>query len=1379
MSEERPDEQGQIPGEPQLAQSAAGDGKAKNLCVVGVGTSAGGIQAVSALLEAMPNEPGLSLVIIQHLEPHHQSHLEEILGRKTPMPVRDAQQGMPVEANHVYICPPNKLLEIHGGKLVLKPLPEDRLKRRPVDVFLHSLADDCGEWAVAVILTGAGSNGSAGIAHIREHGGLVLVQDPDEAEHPGMPQHAIATGMVDLVGKIRDIPALLTGYAENVPFIQVPASEPADDQWTHLNAMLALLRARTGQEFRCYKKPTLVRRTLRRMALRRIQGIDKYTEVLRNQPDELSALADDLLIGVTGFFREPEAWQVLREKVIAPMMRDRPADAPVRAWVPACATGQEAYTLAILLRQEAEAAGCASDIKVFATDPSTQRLDRARGGIYPDSIAVELPADILSRWFEKLEDTYRVSPAIRQMITFAPQNLITDPPFSGLDLVTCRNLLIYLEPETQKRVLALFHFALRESGHLMLGNTETVSHPAELFEPVDRKWRIFRRIGPTRHDLVEFPIYGKGRNLHELQDLTQRRGRKTSVGEAVNRALAERYGPAAVVVDRQMQVVYFHGATDRFLVQPTGDRTNNLLDMARQGLRGKLSAVVTEAFAHGRRVVDEDARVRSDEGWTQVALTAVAMVGQPDAPLVLVTLRPIDAAAPKSQAPLPPEIPADVDAAVGTLEEELRHTRNELESTIRELERSIEDYRAANEEITSVNEELQSTNEEMETGKEELQSLNEELSTVNHQLQAKLEELETANNDMRNLLASTDVGTVFLDRDLRIKWFSPAIKDLLSVLSTDIDRPIQDFSPKFHDPQLLGDLEQVLRTLAPAMAEVYTSNGQWYLRRVTPYRTSNDQVQGVVITFSEITAIKRAQEQERRLATVVRDSNDAILLADLSGQVLSLNRAAEEMYGWRQEEAVGRKICEFAPAEKRDETAKVVERLVRDTTIRSFETQRQTREGKVLTVWVTVSLLYDEQGKAYAFATTERDVTEIRQAQQRLREFNQVLEQRVVERTALAEERARQLQAMALELVRADEQKHRQLAQVLHDDLQQILAGARFTLRRMQGETSQETKNAVTADVDRLLGEALQCTQSLTHELSPPILREAGLLPALDWIVRWSLDKHGLRIDVQADPQAEPASEEVRYLLFSACREMLFNIVKHAGVDQARIELRRQEDAIELTVADEGQGCDPRTVDQARGKGGFGLMSIRQRVESLGGQLQIDSAPGQGCRVSVSLPDLPPMPKAQIEPTAAVATGLEIRTPPAAAPASESTAIRVLLADDHAVVRQGLTLLLRQKPGIEVVGEAANGVEAVEKARQLRPDVILMDFSMPNMNGVEATRVIHTELPTTRIIGLSMYGEADRAAAMLEAGAIAYVSKTGKADVLMDTIRQGNVAPSP
>ena len=879
--------------------------------VVGIGSSAGGLEACVEFLEAMSSNSGMAFVLIQHLSPKRESMVAEILQKHTRMPVLQAADGMPVEPDHVYVIRPGFTLTIRNGALHLGDSLLKPGHSRPIDDFFRSLAEEQQERAVGVIMSGMGSNGSSGAQAIKVVGGLTIAQDPDSAKFPSMPRSLIDTNLADFILRPSEMPGMLIRFSNHAYISGNRATElVAHKEAQSINDILAILRTRVGQDFTGYKKPTVVRRIQRRMSLTQQASMTEYAQMLRQTPSEVQNLSDDLMIHVTGFFRDGEVWQALKEKVIRPLVDERCEQSPIRAWVTACASGEEAYTIAMLLIEAAEEADKQFDIKIFATDMAERALNFARAGIFPGGIESEISADRLARFFDKDDGMYRVKKELRELVVFAPQNVLHDPPFSRLDLVTCRNLLIYLDPDMQQKVLALLHFGLREGGTLVLGNSETIGDNDDLFDAVDKKHRIFRRVGPTRHGMVEFPqphamVRPANAEQRELTDM--RPATRTSLMQFTQKLLLERYTPASVVVDRMGRIVYFHGDTASFLDQPRGEPTREVLLLARETLRGPIRVALHRAIENNRTETVKDGIMQMDSAVHRIEVTVEPMDARGLGAYFLISFKhyPIK---------LNPVVLGE-EADSGELAAELKTVRDELQSTIEELQTSNEELKASNEEVTSINEELQSSNEELETSKEELQSLNEELTTVNTQLTVKMEELERTSSDLDSLLSSTDIAVIFLDTRFRIRRYTPAVKRLFDLIPGDVGRPLGDLAQRFEDIRLAVDAQQVLDSLVPVEAEVRSESGRWYTRRVLPYRTGDNHIEGVVITFLDITERKNAQEEmtEAKMfaENIVETLHEPVLALRPDLSVIHANAAFYDNFKEQPDRTIGRKIYDL------------------------------------------------------------------------------------------------------------------------------------------------------------------------------------------------------------------------------------------------------------------------------------------------------------------------------------------------------------------------------------------------------------------------------------------------------------------------------------
>lgn len=1021
--------------------------------VVGIGASAGGLSALKALFSQMPSDSGVAFVLVPHLDPTHESLMVELLARKTAMPVCEAKDSMPIEPDHVYIIPPNKHLAVCEGKLQLSAPSKGHGSPTAIDFFFQSLAGELHEKAIGIILSGTSNHGSVGLKEIKLAGGMVMAQQPESAEYSQMPENAIATGLVDFVLRPDEMPAALMKYVRH-PYVQGALSPATEDAaWEELNRILAVLRTRTKYDFRGYRKNMLQRRVLRRMGICHLEQLTDYLDFLRNTPEEVTALYKDLLIGVTEFFRDPEAFQVLQQRVIpeligrgslpAPAGSDdagsAPPRPPVRIWIPACATGEEAYSIAMLFFEQYTAEKKSADIQIFATDIDERSLEVARLGIYPDSSLQAVSPERRQRFFSRIDgQRWQVSKQLREVITFAPQNLISDAPFSKLDLVSCRNLLIYLEPEVQAKVIRLFHFALSQGGYLLLGPSESIGRDVDLFAPLSKKWRVFQRTGVLRRDLLEIPIMAAPERRRLRMSSPEAMPTPTiGLKELLQRLVLENFAPASALVTRTYEIVSVLGPLVNYLEFPPGELTHDLLAMARPGLRTKIRAAIHKALQTTRTVTDPDARAKRDGRYIRCSVTVRPLTEPKDAAgLLLITFQdrePTGRIGIDDPGALTPD--ESESLLIQQLDHELKSTREDLQSTVEEYESSVEELKASSEEVMSMNEELQSANEELETSKEELQSLNEELTTVNNQLQEKVEELDRSNSDLSNLLASSEVATVFLDTELCIKRFTEPVAILLNLRPTDLGRPFSDISRNFNDDSLFEDCRTVLDKLIPLEKEVWveasdagvgprelraagrvegskhtaeaipdhnpqTSTGpRCYLRRILPYRTANHRIDGVVLTFTDISQRMEAESQARRLATVLCDSNDAVTVQDFDGRILAWNRGAEQMYGYSAAEALQMNVVSILPEQKRDEARDFVRQYSKSMPVQMFETQRLTKDGRILDVELTVTAYRDEQGRPIGVATTERDVTQRKRVALALRQLNDTLEQRVAEQT--------------------------------------------------------------------------------------------------------------------------------------------------------------------------------------------------------------------------------------------------------------------------------------------------------------------------------------------------------------------------------------------
>jgi len=1199
--------------------------------IVGIGASAGGLHALQGFFDAIPAAPGIAFVVVQHLDPTHKSETAELLRRHARLPVVQVTDNERVEVDRVYVIPPNSELAIAGGVLHLARPVSRRGMRMPIDAFLRSLADDQHERSVAVILSGTGADGTLGIKAVKAAGGLTMAQDPETAEYDGMPRNAVATGMVDFALPVVKLPGVLLQYVSHPYLRQGGSPSLVDEGPAHLQAILALLRARTKYDFSCYKKGTISRRIERRMSLKHLERVQDYVKYLHDHPSEIDDLFKDLLISVTSFFREPQVWEYLEQNVLPGLMEKRAPEGMLRLWVPGCATGEEAYSLAMLLLEAAQAGDQSPGMQVFASDLDSSALDFARAGLYPESIAADVSRERLRRFFVREEQGYRVHKRVRDLVVFSVQNLISDPPFSRIDLVTCRNLMIYLAPEIQQRVISLFHFALRPGGYLLLGNAESVGSPTDLFEVVSKKWRIYRRIGPLTHDR-EFPVIpAVGHHPVPRAVAPFPLSRESKLLGAVQSLVLERYVPACALVNAKEEILYLFGPTDRYLLQPTGQLTPDLLAWSRGGIRSKLRASLRQAIQQKQRVAATGAVVGVDGGSMPVRITVDPLVVPKELEGCFLVVFEQEHPPPGLTAPAALE-PGD-DSGLRQMEYELGVLREQLRSGAEQFEASNEELKSANEEMMSMNEELQSTNEELETSKEELQSLNEELSTVNTQLENKVQELEATNDDLNNLLSSTNIATIFLDRQFRIRRFTPPMTQLLSLRPSDLKRPIGDFAQKFTDRRLIPDAEQVLATLGSIEAEVQTDDARWYLRRILPYRTEGDRIDGVVVTFTDITEHRKAEEERVRLAAIVESSGVAIIGMGLDGVITSWNRGAERLYGYSPKEAIGRAIDILTRTGRESALQDALRQVARGDIAEHVETEQICKDGEPLSVLLTVSPIHrPETGALIGASAIVRDMSAQRKAESGMREANERLEARVADRTAEMGEANRRLaqevderrrsdasrKTLLQRLVTIENEERRRISRELHDQIGQHLAALTLRLKALETDvTDQTTLNAAQAMVDDLGRQV----RDLALAVRPTALDELGLLPALsnyaeDWAQRHAiqLDYHDRGLD---DHRLAPAVEEAIYRIVL---EALANVSKHAQARRASLILERRGAEVRVIVEDDGVGFDPEALKTSGPGQRLGLIGIEERAALVNGTATVESRPGGGTTLFVHIP---------------------------------------------------------------------------------------------------------------------------------------------------------------
>ncbi|HEU5019303.1 MAG TPA: CheR family methyltransferase [Pseudolabrys sp.] len=977
--------------------------------VVGIGASAGGIQALQAFFGELPDEPGAAFVVIVHLDPDVQSELAAILANCTDMPVTQVTESEPLQVNQVYVIPPDRRLHITDNQIVAAPFDEPHGQRAPVDLFFRSLAA-YGD-GFAIVFSGAGSDGVLGVRAVKEAGGIILVQEPDEAEYGSMPRAAVATGLADVVLPVQHLAGRL------VELIHIKATSPPagarDGDEDLLRRVLAHLRVRTGHDFSKYKRSTMLRRIARRMQVTRTADLKEYHEFLRENPDEAQALLSDLLISVTTFFRDREAFESLRSQVIPQLFAGKEVSQPIRVWVPGCASGEEAYSIAMLLLEEAGRRELRPPIQIFASDIDGRALAAAREGQFPRAIEADVTDDRLRRFFTPEKDGYRIRQEARDLVLFANHDVLKDPPFSRIDLIACRNLMIYLDRDLQEQTSRTFHYALKPGGFLFLGSAETADNPPGLFRTVDRNARIYQSGMHTSEKPRLLPRLLGSIGGREHGAVSGRgRAPEAALNEAIlHRRLIERLAPPSILVDEAHRVIHLSENAGRFL-QPSGGSLNtDLVELARPELRFELRSALHRAFEQRLPTLSLPIPVRFNGTARRVHLN-VKPVEKGEGEQRHAVVMFIEGGEIEQDTAAPDQRQAS-DNTVQRLSEELELTQARLRTVREESEASTEELRAANEELQSINEEYRSTSEELETSKEELQSINEELQTVNSELKLKLEAISRAHSDLQNLMAATDIGTLFLDTTLRVKRFTERTTDLFSLTAADEGRPITDFAHRLDYDGLVGDARAVLTELAPIRREIHSRDGRWYDVRLRPYRTVDNKIDGVVITFLDITErlqIESAlRESERRLSQqnqLVQLSRDPIFIWDYDDGILQWNRGCGELYGYTAADAIGKTKLELlgttVPGSSFDA---LKEQLLRDGHW-SGELRQRTKDGRMLTIESRMQF-GSMEGKRLVLEST-RDITERKTWEERQQLLLRELTHRVKNTLAVAQSIANQ-----------------------------------------------------------------------------------------------------------------------------------------------------------------------------------------------------------------------------------------------------------------------------------------------------------------------------------------------------------------------------------
>ncbi|OHV80565.1 chemotaxis protein CheB [Ensifer sp. LCM 4579] len=985
----------------------------ENPPIVGIGASAGGVQALQTFFDQVPDDTGAAFVVIVHLDPGARSELANILALRTPMPVKQVEGEARLESNHVYVIAPNRRLNLADGMIAALPFDEPQAHRAPIDLFFRSLAEQHDGTAFAIVLTGAGGDGAVGVRAIKEAGGIVLVQDPDEAEYASMPRNAIATEAADFVLPIREIPDRLSELIASRATVASDDGRSGDEDI--VDRVLAHVRVRTGHDFSQYKRATILRRIGRRAQVTRKESLGGYYAYLRETPEEAQALFSDFLISVTTFFRDPAAFQSLAENVIPHLFEGKNAGGSIRIWVPGCATGEETYTIGILLLEEAARRDLTPEIQVFGSDLDAAALSIAREGRFPAAIEADLSEERLRRFFQREGEFYRVRRELRDIVLFASHSLLRDPPFSHLDMISCRNLLIYLDRQLQQQVCNTFHYALNPGGFLFLGSSESADHPTGLFRILDREARIYRSVAGAGRPALPV-LLGSHQAAGRAPQVSRLSSPAGNVSDAaLHRQMLERIAPPSILVDEGHRAIHLSESAGRFLRPSGGPVSTDAADLVREEFRFDLRAALHRAFERNEATLTMPILAQL-EGQPHRVYLQVKPVKQGNDPARHALVLFIEGEA-MDQADDASSETADgrpaTNQTVRQLQEELQLAQSRLRMTREESEAANEELRAANEELQSMNEEYRSTAEELETSKEELQSINEELQTVNNELKLKLESVSRAHSDLQNLMAATDVATLFVNQSLRIKRFTPRLMEIFNVTQNDEGRPITDFTHQLDYPGLADDAGAVLKDLAPVEREVKSRNGRWYLVRMRPYRTIDDKIDGVVATFVDITERRRAEEnareskqrleQEMRLVEL---SRSPIFVWDFDDGIKQWNRGSEELYGYSRDEALGKQKEQLLKTVVPGSSFEALRQMLMEKGHWSGELRHTTKDGQVLTVESQIELL--PLGDRRLVLESTRDITELKRWERRRQLLLSELSHRVKNTLAVVQSLARQ-----------------------------------------------------------------------------------------------------------------------------------------------------------------------------------------------------------------------------------------------------------------------------------------------------------------------------------------------------------------------------------
>ena len=1346
--------------------------------IVGLGASAGGLSALRTCFENLPASPDMAFVVILHLSPRHESSAAAILQQVTRMPVQQVQSDTPIQRNNVYVIPPTHSLAMHGGHLGLSDARRDRGAPVAIDLFFRTLADAHGERAVGVILSGTGADGSVGIARLKERGGVVIAQSPADAEYSGMPDSAIATGKVDIVLPVADIPHKLMELWHNARGIELPTPEisglkaaapttpDAAEAAEHaLRGVMGLLHKRTGHDFKHYKRATVLRRIERRLQVAGVQGLPAYLDYMNGHPAEANALLDDMLIGVTNFFRDRDAFETLERDVIPKLFDPAFKGEPLRVWAAGCSSGEEVYSLAVLLVDAATRSTEPRELQLFASDIDESALAAGRMGRYPEAIATDVAPHFLRSYFAKEGSSYRVTEAIRKRVLFAAHNVLRDPPFSRLDLVSCRNLLIYLDREAQAQILQTLHFALRPGGYLFLGSSETADAAPKLFAEVDKKQRIYRALpGPRGLRAAAVPLMGSelvGPLPVQRRVSTEQRS-PTGIKELVHQLLVEEYTPATIVIDDDLQVVHVVGGAGRYLHLGEGHPSHFLLSMVPEELRAELRTVIFQSRQAATSVTARPVTLVLGNRLINIHMTVrpVHREGWPaNLSLVLLTETEVDSPAADAQA----IAAGSKDPVVIHLEAELHRKEELLQSTLEQHAAAVEDLKSSNEELQSINEEMRSTTEELETGKEELQSTNEELLTVNVELKNRVDETNRATDDWRNLVRSTGIASVFVDANLRIKRFTPAAQTIFNVIDADVGRPLLDITHRLDYEGLAEDAAAAFATLEAVEREVRSGDGRWFLARLLLYRTADDRIDGAVLNFidisSRLVAETRMHLGEERLK-LLADSMPDFAILTLSGEARfsSWSGGAERLFGYNEKEILGRPLDVVYTASDREQGIPKDE-LNRADDFGSAFSERWLVRKDGTEFFATGTLAALRLGGVQGYGMVIRDVTQSKES---------------AGTGAAARQEAEDSAKLKDEFLAVLSHELKHPLNLIHVNAQLLLSlpeTKAIPSVSKAGETIERSVAAQARIIDDLLDLSRTQSGKLTLDRAPVDLAQA-IEPSLKWAQAQTEAKDiALHLD-GFDQSLVVFADVVRV------EQIVWNLISNAikfTPAGGRISIRlgsRGKDAV-LQVADNGRGMAaaflPHVFDMFRqeeghttrreGGMGIGLGLVKALATLHGGAVVAKSpGPGQGATFEVSLPLHERTDFAELDLLSRPDRPLE--------------GLRILLVDDTPDTLETFGQLLELEGA--AVSCASSGVEALAMCEGMRFDLLISDVGMPGMDGNQLITRLRRQPGTVGLpaIALTGYGRPQDVRTSSEAGFNAHLTKPVNLGMLRQVVRK-------